>query len=66
MHAPLLIVQGDQDTVVPIRFGRRLYDLANPPKRFIEVPGAEHMALGLVMPDVAAWIDASLARRSRQ
>jgi hypothetical protein len=25
-------------------------------------PGAEHMALGLFMPDVVAWIDASLAR----
>jgi len=61
VRAPLLIVQGDHDTVVPIRFGRRLYALANPPKRFIQVPGAEHMAMGRVMPAVVAWIDTSLA-----
>jgi fermentation-respiration switch protein FrsA (DUF1100 family) len=61
-RAPLLIVHGDRDTVVPIRFGQRLYALANPPKRFIEVPGAEHMALGMVMPAVVAWIDTSVPR----
>jgi hypothetical protein len=60
VRAPLLIVHGDQDTVVPIRFGRRLYDLANEPKRFVQVPGAEHMAMSQVMPVVVAWIDASL------
>jgi fermentation-respiration switch protein FrsA (DUF1100 family) len=62
VHAPLLIVHGDQDTVIPIRFGRRLYALANQPKRFMEVPGAEHMAMGRVMPAVVAWIDASSKR----
>jgi fermentation-respiration switch protein FrsA (DUF1100 family) len=60
VRAPLLIVHGDRDTVVPIRFGQKLYQLANQPKRFIEVPGAQHMAMCLVMPSVVAWIDATL------
>jgi fermentation-respiration switch protein FrsA (DUF1100 family) len=60
VRAPLLIVHGDRDSVVPIRFGRRLYALANPPKTFLEVPGAEHLAMSGVMPALVAWIDAAV------
>jgi hypothetical protein len=47
---------------VPIRFGERLFALANQPKEFIRVEGAGHLALGLVIPQVLQWIDATMAR----
>jgi hypothetical protein len=41
-HGPLLQVHGDADTIVPIQFGRKLYEAANEPKQFVVVPGADH------------------------
>ena len=59
-HAPVLIVHGDNDEVIPIAFGRRLFKLANPPKRFVVVPGGTHPAMETVMPMATAWIDATV------
>jgi pimeloyl-ACP methyl ester carboxylesterase len=42
VHAPLLFQHGDQDRTIPIEFGRRLFALANEPKQFVQVPGADH------------------------
>jgi fermentation-respiration switch protein FrsA (DUF1100 family) len=42
VHAPLLIMHGALDDVVPIRFGERLFALANEPKRFIRYDKAGH------------------------
>ncbi len=39
---PKLFIHGNSDEIVPLRLGRRLYELASPPKRFFEVPGAGH------------------------
>ena len=44
--APVLVLHGDRDNVVPIAFGERLYELINAPKRFVRVPGAGHNDLG--------------------
>jgi hypothetical protein len=41
-HGPLLQSHGDADTIVPFKFGRRLFDAANEPKQWITVPGADH------------------------
>ena len=41
-HGPLLQSHGEQDTIVPIRFGRRLFEAAQEPKRFLSVPGCDH------------------------
>jgi fermentation-respiration switch protein FrsA (DUF1100 family) len=41
-HGPLLQVHGDADTIIPIRFGRRLFDAANEPKQFVVIPGGDH------------------------
>jgi len=59
--APLLAVHGTADGTIPIRFGDRLFALANEPKTFIRVEGAGHLALGTVIPEVLAWIDRALA-----
>jgi uncharacterized protein len=40
--APLLILHGARDRVVPIEFGERLFALAREPKRFIRYPEGEH------------------------
>lgn len=41
-HGPLLQIHGDADTIVPIRYSRLLFAAANEPKRFVEIPGADH------------------------
>ncbi len=40
--APLLVIAGDRDRLVPAELSRRLYDTADGPKRFLLVPGADH------------------------
>jgi fermentation-respiration switch protein FrsA (DUF1100 family) len=40
--APLLVVAGDRDDIVPAALSRRLFDAANEPKRYVLVPGAGH------------------------
>lgn len=40
--APLLVVHGARDTVVPIELGEKLFALANEPKRFVRFPEAGH------------------------
>jgi len=39
---PLLIIHGDRDEVIPLSLGRSLFQAANEPKQFWEVPGAGH------------------------
>ena len=42
IHAPLLIVNGSADQVIPPSHGRDLYSLANEPKEFHSLPGRGH------------------------
>jgi uncharacterized protein len=41
-HGPLLMAHGDADTIVPLSFGRRLFESANQPKRFLLLPHHDH------------------------
>jgi fermentation-respiration switch protein FrsA (DUF1100 family) len=41
-HGPLLQTHGDADRVVPFAMGKRLFEAANYPKRFVAVPGGGH------------------------
>jgi uncharacterized protein len=45
--APVLIVHGDRDDVIPIESGEQLYALIAGPKRFLRIPGAGHEDLGM-------------------
>ena len=42
VRAPVLIMHGDRDRVVPFAMGKRLFDAAPEPKRFLELPGVSH------------------------
>jgi hypothetical protein len=41
-HGPLLQSHGDADTIIPIEFGRRLFEAAHEPKQFLTLPGLDH------------------------
>lgn len=45
VRAPLLVLHGEGDTIVPIAFGERLFALANEPKRFVRFPTGNHVDL---------------------
>jgi fermentation-respiration switch protein FrsA (DUF1100 family) len=56
VNAPILMVHGTKDPVVPIRFGERLFALANLPKAFWRVEGSGHLALGERLAETLDWI----------
>jgi fermentation-respiration switch protein FrsA (DUF1100 family) len=43
--APLLVLHGVRDTVVPIQYGERLFALAHQPKRFVRFAEGGHVNL---------------------
>ena len=45
LRAPVLVLHGEHDTVVPIEFGRKLYAAAIEPKRFVALPKADHFSI---------------------
>jgi fermentation-respiration switch protein FrsA (DUF1100 family) len=45
VHVPLLIMHGARDDAISIRFGERLFALANEPKRFIRYDKGGHIDL---------------------
>jgi fermentation-respiration switch protein FrsA (DUF1100 family) len=40
--APILILHGMRDNIIPFAYGRRLFDLAPEPKKFVPLPLGEH------------------------
>lgn len=42
VSCPLLVVAGDADRTVPIRYSRKLFDAAGEPKRLAVIRGADH------------------------
>jgi uncharacterized protein len=51
LHAPLLVLHGDRDDVVPLSQGRALFEAARGPKRMHAFPGLGHNDL---VPDAGA------------
>jgi uncharacterized protein len=41
-RAPVLVIAGARDRIVPLESSRRLYDVATSPKRFLLIPDADH------------------------
>lgn len=42
VQAPLLVLHGDRDSIVPMEAGKKLFDAANEPKEFYVIQGADH------------------------
>lgn len=42
LSLPKLIIHGDQDDIIPIEFGRQVYEAAKPPKEWYVIRGADH------------------------
>jgi len=42
IKSPLLIVHGSEDSLVPSRFGQKLYERATAAKRFVLIEGGTH------------------------
>jgi hypothetical protein len=42
LEVPLLVLHGDRDGLVPFAHGRRVFEAAPEPKRFFQIPGADH------------------------
>jgi fermentation-respiration switch protein FrsA (DUF1100 family) len=51
VSCPVLVMHGVQDDIVPISHGRRLFEAAREPKRFLWVEGAGHNDFTLVAGD---------------
>lgn len=70
LSIPILVSHGNRDTMVPFEMGRRVYEAARDPRRFVEVEGADHNDLHLVggrpyLDQLAAFLDEALGRTAR-
>lgn len=56
--APLLVLHGERDGVVPIALGERLFASAREPKTFVRLPGVDHVGVleGGGLPAVLAFL----------
>lgn len=59
VDAPVLVVAGTADEIVPIAQSRAVYAAATAPRRWLEIPGAHHNDLDLLAgpPLIAAIVD---------
>jgi len=48
VQGPKLFIHSPQDEVVPYELGRRLFEAAAEPKRFLDIPGASHNDMDVV------------------
>ncbi len=62
IHVPWLLVHGDADDVVPIEESREIFARANEPKKFVELPGVNHVfaeqGLAPMVDTVVSWLKA--------
>lgn len=42
VNAPVLVIAGERDRIVPFAHSRRLFEAASEPKRFVAIEGADH------------------------
>jgi fermentation-respiration switch protein FrsA (DUF1100 family) len=60
VHMPLLILNGEKDRVIPVAMGRKLYQIANEPKRLVTFPNGGHSDLYIngntALEAVRSWI----------
>jgi hypothetical protein len=66
VHAPLLVLHGEADAVIPVEMGKAVYAAASAPKEIATFPGAGHSDHHLhgSYDELFRWIDA--LKRARQ
>lgn len=42
LSLPILVIHGDRDDIIPIEFGRQVFEAAKPPKWWYAIAGADH------------------------
>lgn len=59
VHAPVLVIHGEEDEVIPVEMGRAVYAAANGPKEIVTFPGARHSDHHLFgsYEEIFRWID---------
>ncbi|MBN1355264.1 alpha/beta hydrolase [bacterium] len=59
LNVPLLIIHGGRDRVIPVHHGRELFETALEPKRYVEIPAADHDDIYLIDTKQyrRAWMD---------
>jgi len=55
LDCPLLCLHGDDDRIIPIQLGRRLYQAANQPKHWVTLQGSGHNNMWDA-PEDAYWL----------
>jgi hypothetical protein len=50
LRAPVLVIHGTLDEVIPYRMGRQLFEAIATPKRFVAIDGARHSNIAYVDP----------------
>jgi len=64
LEAPLLVIAGDRDRIVPLEYSQRLFQEAPEPKTLVLVPGADHNDAALLMSPVMIDSIVRFVRRS--
>ncbi len=64
LDRPLLVMHGDADKTVPHFMGKRIFDAAPEPKRFVTFSNSGHSDISsdLVVPPITQFIDETLSR----
>jgi uncharacterized protein len=67
LRAPLLVLHGEDDAIVPVEHGRALFDAAPDPKRLRILPAVGHndivaLAGARLADEIASWVRAPLGR----
>ena len=59
LDRPLLVMHGDADNTVPEAMGRRIFEAAPEPKRYVAFPGAGHsdLATEMIVPAISQFVD---------
>jgi len=67
INAPLLVVHGEQDRVIPMRFGHTLFEAAVEPKEFVPFPLGRHDDLDVhgLAAAVIDFLDRRLVEKAR-
>jgi hypothetical protein len=61
IETPLLVLHSPVDEIVPYHLGRRVYDAASEPKRFVELRGGHNDGFLRSEPDYSAALKAFVA-----